>query len=519
MKFRIHATALAAGVTALSLSALSAAPLWAQTNPEDAPLDDENVPAVSSTPTAPAASPTPVAPAGKGTTSTPPGTPADGTAGSEIGAGSPPEDQPLSDNDAGSTAEATTNPASPATTVVPSGETVTIPRAVWEQLQRDVAELKASRGTASNTNTTAAPEPEAAVAEPGTAPVAANRNYLTLPDISLILQAKGLLGSDKRDEERTRLNLSEAELAIQGYVYPQVKVDAFIVGAPAEDEPFGLEEGFLTFQGVRKGLNINVGRKFAPFGRTGELHSHSWLYPRQLLPIRNLVSPEALVGDGVNFNYLFPTKGSLFVRGSLGFFSGEGTESQFNIGNRNDPFFGGLPGGTGAGFTRRFINARLWAGHPIGENGELEIGLSRAHGTSEIADDADNNFSGNVTLTGADISYRRFMGGGKRLLLRSEYFLYQPKGGLPTRRASGYYGLASLKLDPYRDIGLLYEKSGFPQAPGRSESALSLILTKQLTEQFYVRLMGTHGDRPGGNYNELRLQFTAGLGPHTHTLE
>ncbi len=511
MKSRIRATTLVAGLTALGLSALPAAPLWAQTNPEDAPLDDENIPAVTV--------PTPVAPAGKDTTSTPPGTPADGTAGSEIGAGSPPEDQPLSDNDAGSTAdstaEATTNPASPATTVVPSGETVTIPRAVWEQLQRDVAALKAAR----DTTTTTAPEPEASGAEAGAAPAAANRNYLSLPDISFILQAKGLLSSDKRDESRTRLNLSEGELGIQGYVYPGVKADAFIVGAPAENQPFGLEEGYLTFLGVRKGLNINVGRKFAPFGRTGELHNHSWLYPRQLLPIRNLVSSEALVGDGVNFNYLFPTKGSLFVRGSLGFFSGEGTSTRFNLSDRSDPFFGGVPQGTTSGFTRRFINARLWAGHPIGENGELEVGVSRAHGTSEITDESDNNLSGNVTLTGADVSYRRFMTGGKRLLLRSEYFLYQPKGGLPTHRASGYYALANLRLDPYRDVGLLYEKSGFPQAPGRSENALSLILTKQLTEQFYIRLMGTHGDRPGGSYNELRLQFTAGLGPHTHALE
>ena len=519
MKSRIYATTFALGLTAFA-----AAPLWAQNNPEDDNIPDENVPAVST--------PTLVAPADNNTTSTPPGTPADGTSGSEIGAGSPPEDQMLGDNDV-PTNTAPDN-SSTGNVAAASGETVTIPRAVWEQLQRDVADLKASRaagnspqnvattsgGESSTGNADAANAAATSGASPGTEETAAPapRNYLSLPDISFILQAKGLLGNDRRDEGRTRFNLSEGELGIQGYVYPGVKADAFIVGAPAEDEPFQVEEGYLTFLGVKKGLNINVGRKFAPFGRTGELHNHSWLYPRQLLPIRNLVSEEALVGDGVNFNYLFPTKGSLFVRGSLGFFSGEGTSSQFNLGNPNDPFFGGVPSGTGAGFTRRFINARLWAGHPIGENGELEIGVSRAHGTSEIGDDVGNNFSGNVTISGADISYRRFMNGGKRLLLRSEYFLYQPKGGLPTRRASGYYGLANMRLNPYNDVGLLYERSGFPQFGGH-ETALSLIYTKQFTEQFYARVMGTHGNRPGGSYNEIRLQFTAGLGPHTHALE
>ncbi len=64
-----------------------------------------------------------------------------------------------------------------------------------------------------------------------------------------------------------------------------------------------------------------------------------------------------------------------------------------------------------------------------------------------------------------------------------------------------------------------YEHSGFPQAPGQHENAASLIYTKQFTEQFYLRLMGTHGTRAGDSYNQLRLQFTAGVGPHTHNLE
>lgn len=66
-----------------------------------------------------------------------------------------------------------------ATTPVPSGETVTIPRAVWEQLQRDVAALKASQGAPTT----------AAVEAPEAAPEAANanRNYLALPDINFVM--------------------------------------------------------------------------------------------------------------------------------------------------------------------------------------------------------------------------------------------------------------------------------------------------------------------------------------------
>ena len=470
------------------LTILAAAPVWAQgTNPEDEMLEDADVPAVAATP-------------GTQGTTTPVGV-ADGLPDGVTLDGTPPDGTP------GATSSTRDNALST------SGETITIPRDVWEQLQRDVAELKASRA-AINGAPTETVNPETDATETG-AP--ASRNYLTLPDISLVLQAKGLLSSDKRDEDRKRVGFSEGELVIQGYVYPNVRADAMIVGAPAEDE-FGFEEAFLTFEGVRKGLNVNVGRKFAPFGRTGELHNHSWMYPRQLLPIRNLVAEEALVGDGVNLHYLFPTKGKLFLRGSLGFFNGEGTETGINLTDPSDPFFGGLPGGSGSGFNSRFYNARLWGGLPLGKDGEIEFGVSHARGKSSILDDGANQFDGRVQLNGVDLSYRKFMNGGKRLLLRGEYFQYKPSD-LPTVKSSGYYGLASLKLDPRRDIGLLYEKSDFPNAPGQKENAFSLLYTKQLTEQFYIRLMGTRGERAGDSYNELRLQFTAGIGPHTHALE
>ena len=447
------------------LAILATAPVWAQ-NPEDEPLEDLDAPAA-------------VAPTSG----------SEGTTASVGVADGLPAGVTLDGAPSNNTTSAQISDTSSAS----SGETVTIPREVWEQLQRDVAELKASRAAIATTSTSTAVNGAEVEASDTPAPP---RNYLTLPDISLVLQAKGLLSSDKRDEELERVGFSEGELTIGGYVYPNVRADAFIVGAPAEDE-FGFEEAFLTFEGVRKGLNVNVGRKFVPFGRTGELHNHSWLYPRQVLPIRNLVGEEALVGDGVNLHYLFPTKGKLFLRGSLGFFNGEGTETGVNLSDPGDPFFGGLP---------------------LGKDGEIELGVSHARGKSSISDDAENSFDGRVNLSGVDLSYRKFMNNGKRLLLRGEYFKYKPRG-LPTTSADGYYALANMKLDARRDIGLLYEKSDFPNAPGQRENALSLLFTKQLTEQFYVRLMGTRGERAGDSYNELRLQFTAGLGPHTHSLE
>lgn len=343
---------------------------------------------------------------------------------------------------------------------------------------------------------------------------------MLLPDISLVLQARGKYSSDRRDGDRNTLRLSEGELSIQGYVYPNVKADAFIVAAPAEDEAAQFEEAYLTFLGLRKGLNLKLGRKFTPFGRTGQQHTHSWLYARQLLPFRNLVAEEALVGDGVNLSYALPTKGKLFANLDVGMWTGEGSEAVFNTTDPSDPFFGDVPMGSGAAYDKRFYTARLWLGHPIGDNGELEVGGSYARGRSHIGDDAGASFSGHTTLTGADISYRRFLSNNRRLLLRGEYFRHQPGSGLPTNRASGHYLLGNYRLNKANDVGVLLERSGFPQAPGARESATSLIFTRQFTEQFYARLQATHGRRPGpGSYNEAWLQFVWGLGPHTHSIE
>ena len=437
-------------------------------------------------------------------------------------------------------------PIAPAPSVA-SGDTVTVPRAVFEQLLRDVAELKAQRaaaqpgaglpGTPTDTTPSATqPAPLTdtvgdATGQPSLGDLnvqpAANRNYLLLPDISLIADSRILGSTDERDEERNGLD-TEIELGVQGYVYPRVKYDAFIVGNPAEEE-FGVEEAFLTYQGVAKGLNINVGRKFAPFGRTGELHPHSWLYSRQLIARQSLVAGENLVGNGVNLNYLVPTGKNLFVRASLGYFTaGEEGIARVNQFDNNDPFFDqGFPEKPGSGL-RKFYNARLWAGTALSSRDELEFGASYANGqTSAVAfsevepgDPQDQEFNGRVGLTGLDLSFRRFLPNGRRLLLRGEYFRYNPNRELPTGSTSGYYGFANLRLNPFSDIGLLAERTGFPQAPDARETAYSLIYTRQFNERYYIRLMGTNGDRPGqGNYSEVRLQFVAGLGPHTHELE
>lgn len=445
-----------------------------------------------------------------------------------------PEDEPLVDEDTpAQPAPIQPPPAQPvAPPVLPgdANESVTLTRGQLNdllrqqaELQRQIDELRRTGATGSgsgtgvgntgSTNDGTSGSGTAATGSSSGTPASGSNSSLLLPDISFIGNAVGLYSSDRRDEGRSAFRLSEGEIGIQGYVYPGVKADAFIVAAPGEDEAAQFEEGYLTFLGVRPGLNIYAGRKFAPFGRTGEQHPHSWLYSRQLLARRNLVAEENIVGDGVNFRYTRPF-GNIYTQADFGIFAGEGAGSLNEFGD-------GVPLGTGASFTRRFYNSRLYAAIPVGTNGEFAFGASYARGRSEL-NDGDDEFAGrgNAAISGLDATFRRYLPGGKRLMARAEYFGYRPGRGLPTSKANGYYGLLNYRFNANKDIGLLLERSGFPQAPGQRESATSLIYTKQFTEQFYARLHGVRGRRPGeGSYNEVFLQFVFGLGPHTHSLE
>jgi len=392
--------------------------------------------------------------------------------------------------------------------------TIAVPLSEWQALKDRLdsveRELQVLKGVQEAAPPSEAPAGEqAAEAAAPAAPPPTGGRYLSLPDISLIVQAKGLASSDTRDDARNRIRLSEAEIGIQGYVYPNVKADAFLTTSPEENSPMGVEEAYLTYLGLRKDLNLYLGEKHVAFGRTNLLHNHSWLYVRPPLVLRNLVAEESLAGEGVGASYLLPTKGDLFAQLDLGTWTGSGPGEATELPD--------ILAGPGAGFSDRFNTARLWASHPVGESNELEVGGSYARGPAE---GYATEGSGHATLSGMDLTYRHFGEGDSRLLLRGESVWRREANDLVGSTAKGYYLFGNYRPDKYRSLGLLYDWSEFPQAPDQHESALSLILTKQFSEQYYLRLQAVHGNRPGSSsYNELWLQWVWGVGPHTHNLE
>jgi hypothetical protein len=440
--------------------------------------------------------------------------------------GSPATGAPVAGNQRPPATAASATAISSSVTVADGDAPVVITKSQWEQFlarQKQLEdELAALKGKISSAPGLSAAEDEVLTADVNlsgstTRPALGNRSLL-LPDISFIGTGRFDLSTDRRDADRGRFALTEGELSIQSYVYPNVKADAFIVASPSGGEAFNIEEGYLTFVGLRKNLSLVAGRKKVAFGRTNELHPHSFLYARQLLPIQNLIAEESLTGDGLMARYLLPTGKNLFANLDVGIWSNANDPGVASTASTSDE----IARGTGPGFNGRFYTARLWTSKAIGKSNEVELGASLARGSAQLEDDTGAvRGRGHATLTGVDFSWRRFFSGPKRLLLRGEYFGYRPEGGLQdaARRTGGWYALANYRISKRDDVGLLYERSGFPQRAGQ-ESASSVIFTRQFTEQFYIRVQGTHGDRPGsGGYNAATVMMVWGVGPHTHSLE
>ena len=79
------------------------------------------------------------------------------------------------------------------------------------------------------------PPPDETVVTPNRptvpSPNTTNNHYLLLPDVSFIGTQVGKFSNDKSTPNRNKFLFREGELAIQSFVYPGIKQDAFIVFA------------------------------------------------------------------------------------------------------------------------------------------------------------------------------------------------------------------------------------------------------------------------------------------------
>ncbi len=341
--------------------------------------------------------------------------------------------------------------------------------------------------TPAATNTTPEATPAAAEAAPATPGSTANLN----PDISVIGNILGTLGSHGIDPDTNRhLQLNELEMVIGSKIYPGV--NALAVLTAGAKEPMGIEEAYLSDEQLVP--NIPLGARLGvvrlPFGKANPQHPHTLPYADTASVVNNLLGE--FRGNGAELIGLIPTHSNLFLQAQLGRWK--------SVGDAPD----GAPDFSDNAMTL----GRLWGGTSIGEDNELELGASSAFGKATTLD--------KLNILGIDATWRHYLPGERRMLLQAEGMQRQD-GAL---HSNGYYVLGTFRPGHFYEFGTRYDWSEFAGDNTHHESYGSLFATRFLTEATYLRLQLKHGtNRDGRQVNELLAQLVFGFGPHTHPLQ
>jgi len=320
-----------------------------------------------------------------------------------------------------------------------------------------------------------------------------------LPDISIIGDVRGIYSDDKTLTDRNKIVLKEVELALQGYLYPDIRADVFI-GVHRHNSHYHTHvcEGYISFLKTPiKDLIVLAGKKFLPLGKINVVHSHhrNFVDPPEVNRLFFNDSGHGVAGQGINFSYLLPLP--FFSQLDLGIWYVDSEHTH----------------GETLGLAEETYTLRSWNSFSLGTSQELEIGLNalKSYGTHF------SHHKDKVKLLGVDLTYRNFLESYKKVLFQNEFFWLErevPEGDLDR---FGFYSFLNYRWSKYWDIGIRYDFAETPFPDKEEIFFVSAILTRNLTETTKLRLQYKY-DIEEENHT-LYLQCIFGIGPHAHPLE
>lgn len=186
------------------------------------------------------------------------------------------------------------------------------------------------------------------------------------PDISLIGTFNTYTNFNKGTSEYGKLNFEtpSLELFIDGYLNPFAKAGANI---SFENEQFGVEELYGNIvRGLPFDLQVKAGKFLVGFGKLNTVHPHAWPFLERPLWHQVFFGDGGLKEVGINISLLLPTE-EIYTNLEIGIYKGLSfsklADSNFVDRGVNPVFVG-----------------RLNSFFPIGDYGNLEVGLSSSYG-------------------------------------------------------------------------------------------------------------------------------------------
>jgi len=323
-----------------------------------------------------------------------------------------------------------------------------------------------------------------------------------LPDISVIGDITGKLSSEPTDFDRNKILVREIELALQGYIYPEIRADVFLA-MHRHDEHFEPEicEAYVSFLRIINGLSLKAGKIHVDYGKINKVHEHHRPYTNQPVALTNFFGEHGLVGEGVTLGYLMPLP--LFMQIDIGAWRLEGKHHHEEDEEKSLTF----------DLADEVYTGRLWSSFPLGETSELELGASvaAAHG-SHYQEHQDN-----AKVFGVDLTFKLWPSTYERLIFQNEIFNLHREIPVGKLNRWGFYSYLGYQFNKYWDAGLRYDwsENAFPE--NKKTNSLSGIITNRLTETTVIRLQCDYNFGLK-SYNAF-LQLVFGIGPHSHPLQ
>ncbi len=285
----------------------------------------------------------------------------------------------------------------------------------------------------------------------------------------------------------TGLAVQELEIQFQAAVDPYFKAN-LVVAIPG-DEPFEVEEGYLTLTSLPRVL-VNIGKIKEPFGRENLAHTHALLTIDKSLIGQRVFGEEGLNDIGLNAQILLPTP--WFSELTIG---GDAGNNEVVLGS-GDP-----EGLSGMVHWKNLFD--------LGETATLEAGISGLIGK--------NAFDGRSIVAGADVTIK---GGGRgrrqwnRYVWQNEFLIMDRQGADEDARLGGLYSTFEYALSRRWWIGGRYDYVGV--FSDDTAMAGTLIGVFAPTEFSAVRIQAQRQFLPDGHTADSivgQLNFTLGAHP------
>jgi hypothetical protein len=349
------------------------------------------------------------------------------------------------------------------------------------------------------------------------------------PNLSIIGQPFLRLTDDAADldHDRLRLDPGETEILVEDYLNPYAR--GLFTFALAE-EGLELEEGYFAItRGLPLGLNLKGGKYRAEFGKLNAQHPHAYPFAERFRALAAyLPGEEALNEMGLQLSARLPAPGELSLVAAVDWLQGdsfrrerepsEDPEDPLVLLAAEDPDL--------AGESHAAVLGRLAAFAMTGERSGLELGLSAARGTNNVAAGTA------TTVLGADLKAKLWSSPRSYLLLQAEALRleredagWDPDTDRYTQETVtpwGGYLYADYNFALRWNAGASYERYQQDGAEPAWDSAFGLFAGFAVMEESTVFRLGWERFQAGAPaateapdaINTLTLRVIYSMGPH-----